>query len=518
MKHIYPVHSIDQARAYEASVLEGDPGRTEAAMESAGTAIGMALLEDYLELRDWPEDARILILAGKGLNTGDALVACEAILNYLPRLQLTLVMTADEAALNPLTKTVFDRIKASLGDAFEAVSASDFLAAAPAPVDVVIDGLFGLGFRPPLPAEVSALLEQINGRSDIDLRVSIDLPSGLDSSSADPNTFVADFTYIPGVAKQPCFERGNSAVVGRVRFLELEVFSDQPAEGKEWFVASPNIFKSINRIRPAASDKRHYGHVLVFAGSSRLPGAAIMATQGALHAGAGLVTTFTPGRLFHYLVGSAPEAMWSQLPLKPDGSLDPEAVRVVSQFTDKASGLLVGPGLMVDRSSSFTICRIVRENPLPLVLDASALTQDVMAAVLGRPLNAGPVILTPHLGEYARILGLKEDPHDPAGFMAFCRKYRVITVLKGHPTLVCDGERIISVPTGGPVLARGGSGDILAGMLLTQLAQNPDNPLEAALATVAWHGAAGDSLARQCGSIAVKTTGLLPHLSRALRS
>jgi NAD(P)H-hydrate epimerase len=385
-------------------------------------------------------------------------------------------------------------------------------------VDVVIDGLYGLGFQPPLRPEAAALLKQVNARTDIDFRVSIDLPSGLDAASADPDTFVADFTYIPGVAKKPCFEISNSAHVGRVRFLELDVFSGQPEEGHEWFVASPNAFKRINRIRPTASDKRSYGHVLVVAGSSRLPGAAVMATKGALQAGAGLVTTFTPGRLFHYLIGSAPEAMWAQLPLKTDGTLDPEAVRVVSQFTDKASGLLIGPGLMMDRSSSFTICRIVRENPLPLVLDASALTQDVMAAVLGRPLNAGPVVLTPHRGEYARILGLKEDPHDAAGFMAFCRKYRAITVLKGHPTLVCDGERIISVPTGGPVLARGGSGDILAGMLLTQLAQNPERPLEAVLATVSWHGTAGDSLARQCGSIAVKTTDLLPHLSRALRS
>ena len=243
-----------------------------------------------------------------------------------------------------------------------------------------------------------------------------------------------------------------------------------------------------------------------------------MATQGALHAGIGLATVFTPGRFYHYIAGSVPEAMWCPVPLKADGTLDPDAVRSVSQYTDKATSLLIGPGLQMDRSTSFTICRIVRENPLPLVLDASALTQDVMAAILGRSLDAGPVVLTPHPGEYARILGPKEDTADPSILMSFCRKYRVIVVLKGHPTRVCDGHRIMSVCTGGPVLARGGSGDILAGMLMAQLGQNHESPLETVLSTVSWHGAAGDSLARQRGSVAVTTTDLLPHLSVALRS
>lgn len=518
MNMIYPQLSMDAARSYESAVLEGDSSRTAAAMESAGTAIGMALLEDYLELSDWSESARIVILGGKGLNTGDALVACEAILNYLPRMQVCLVSTVEESELNPLAGEVLARVKASLGDAFQVISAADYLAGPPVPADVVIDGIHGLGFRPPLQAEVAGLLQHMNARRDVGCRVSIDLPSGLSAEGAEPQTFVADFTYIPGVAKRPCFENANARFTGRVRFLELDMFSDQPTGDCIHFVASSNAHKAINGIRPSSSDKRSYGHGLVLAGSAYMPGAAVMATRGALNAGIGLATVFTPGRFYHYIAGAVPEAMWCPVPLKTDGTLDPEAVRIISQHTDKATALLIGPGLQMDRSTSFVICRIVRENPLPAVLDASALTQDVMAAILGRSLEAGSVVLTPHAGEYARILGPKEDVSDPATLMSFCRKYRVIVVLKGHPTTVCDGHRIITISTGGPVLARGGSGDILSGMLLAQLGQHPSSPLEAVVSTVTWHGAAGDSLARQRGSIAVTTTDLLPHLSQALRS
>jgi hydroxyethylthiazole kinase-like uncharacterized protein yjeF len=518
MSPIYPIYQISSAREYEASVLQEDSARTAAAMASAGRAIGEAIHADFREQGEWPDTPRVLVLAGKGLNAGDAFIACSTLLKRLPGLKVTVVATADEADLNPLTANALSALRESPGVAFKSLSISAYLEAEPEPVDVVIDGLYGLGFKPPLREEPAALLKQVNARSDISLRAAVDIPSGI-GESADRDAFVADFTYIPGVAKEPCFDPENAAFCGRLRFLEIEPFLTQPSTDEQiQFVLSQNAHKSLNRYRPSVSDKRSFGHCLILAGSARMPGAAILATRGALQAGAGLVTTLTPANIATHLASAVPEAMWRPLPLTPDGGIDVEAVRNVSSLAAKAQAILIGPGMMLDRSTVYSICRIIRESPLAVVLDASALTQDVVAAVMGRPLTSGPVVITPHRGEYARILGMKEDPRDNDGLLAFTKKYRVTTVLKGSPTIICDGQQLIYAPVGGPVLARGGAGDILSGMILTLLAQDTSNPLGAVLKAVAWHGAAADSLARESGAVAVRTTQLLDHLSPSLRA
>jgi len=146
------------------------------------------------------------------------------------------------------------------------------------------------------------------------------------------------------------------------------------------------------------------------------------------------------------------------------------------------------------------------------------LTQDTVGSVIGRPSFAGPVILTPHLGEFARLSSVAAANVRKEHLVEFSRKYRAITVLKGSPTRISDGERCIDVPVGGPVLARGGSGDILAGMMTTLLAQRPEDPLSAAIQAVSWHGAAANALAQDRGAIAVRTTEMLPYLSSTLRA
>jgi NAD(P)H-hydrate epimerase len=514
----YPIFSLDEARAFEASILQADPARTAEAMENAGRAIGSALLKDYTELRPWPKDPRVHVLAGKGLNTGDALIACEEIHRAIPGIQVTLVLTAPADEFNPVVSVVLERLRKLLGDRLHEMDPAAYLAAGPQPVDVVVDGLYGHGFRPPLRPEVAGLLKEVNSHKDIGVRASVDLPSGM-ADATDPATFVADFTYIPGVAKAPCFEEANKAFTGRLRFLEIEPFlNPTDAGGKDRFVASPSAFKALNRIRPAASDKRDYGHCLIIAGSPGMAGAAQMATLGALQAGAGLVTTFAPSGVARYLRSVVPEAMWRSVPLTPEGSLDSDLVHMVGQLAPKANALLIGPGLVLDRGTTFLLSRIVRETSLPVVLDASALVPGIISAALSRPDGAGPVILTPHAGELARIQGVETAGTTHGELLQFSKRFPVVTLVKGSPNVVCDSGRLVYVPAGGPVLARGGSGDILSGMLAALLARDPSDAAAAAVAAAAWHGAAADCLAREHGAVAVRTTELLPRLASALRA
>ena len=489
-------------------------------MKAAGCAIGASLLRDYLEFGPWPKQPRILVLAGKGHNTGDALVACKRLGEDLPGLRVTLLFTTGRENWSELTAACGRELEEALGDRLHTSSLEEWSNGDGTAVDfdVVIDGLYGLGFKPPLPDAVAALFDALREAEGAPVRVAVDVPSGVGEETS-PRSFPADLTYIPGVAKEALFRPEAFAFAGRCRFLEIDPFRSQPAveEGPQPQLCALQAYRGRNRMRPARSDKRTFGHALVLAGSLQMPGAALMATKAALQAGAGLVTTLTPGTLAPQIAGHAPEAMWRPMHLSKEGGLDVDAVRILAKLAGDADSLLIGPGLILDRSTLFTICRIVREIQLPLVLDASALTQDVMTAVIARSTTAGPVVVTPHGGEFLRMNAFKEDAARRENVATFSERYCCTVVLKGHPTLIAEGRRTAISPFGGPVLARGGTGDLLSGVLVTLLGQHPENAFDAAVKAVTWHAAAGDALARDRGSCAVTTMEILPYLSAVLR-
>jgi len=483
MRAEYPILSIEAAKAYESSVLGDDAAKTEAAMVAAGEAIGEAVLKDFQILGSWPTEPRILVLAGKGLNAGDALVAARLMHESLSGVRIDLVLCEEASKLAaPAARSLSD-LEAVAGDSLQR---HDLSSGIPEVVktgffEVVLDGIYGMGFRAPLAEPVKELIQALNERpgEDILLRASIDLPSGL-GEEPDETVFRADFTYVPGVAKDLVFAVPNRPFVGRVRFLPLAVFSEQPAEAGP-MVVTPAVLNRFRGLRPAQSDKRSLGHVISVVGSVNMPGAALMSSRAALHAGAGLLTAFTPINITTRIAAAVPEAMWQQVPLNQDGGFDPEIVKMINLAAARANCLLIGPGLRMDRSTLFSVCRIVRENQIPLTIDASALREDVLSAVTARALDAGAVVMTPHRGEYQRLIGPKEDPDDLEGLKALAKRYRVIIALKGNPTIVTDGERLRYIPTGGPVLSRGGTGDILAGMVAALLARYPDKAFEAAV-------------------------------------
>ena len=169
--------------------------------------------------------------------------------------------------------------------------------------------------------------------------------------------------------------------------------------------------------------------------------------------------------------------------------------------------LLVHPGLGRQPETDALLCELVRNPAVPIVLDADALQPDVVGSALA------PLVLTPHAGEYARIGGGDDLP-------GFCSKSKAVVVLKGPITRICQGgpATVFYSPFGGPVLARGGSGDLLAGLIGGLLAQSPSEPLLAACRGAVWHGLAADALARSRGQTAVTSPQLLEFLPDVLRS
>ena len=502
--HTPSAHAIltcEQARAFEARFFGGDEAREWAAMQQAGAAVARAARRDFRELGEFPATARLLVLVGKGHNGGDALLAAHEILATHPAATAEIVFVYGARALRPLAQRAWQQLQTAMPSRVAVRTPAELAGA----YTVSLDGVFGFQFRPPLDATARAALHAANALP-VRMRVAVDLPSGLDEADA----FRADFTYATGIVKTPALACAHS---GRVRYLDLGFpLNAEPAAER---VLTADTLAPLAGWRPASSDKRTFGHVLLLGGSRSYPGAILMATLAALRAGAGLVTACVPESLVPAYAARAPEAMWVGWPETPDGNLALEGLHLLRERLPRVSALVIGPGLGREPETQALVAEIVKLSPVPLVLDADALQPELVR------LGTAPRILTPHAGEYARIAGTAE-------LSAACRELKAVIVAKGPVTRIGHGETVWHSLAGGPVLARGGSGDLLAGLiggLLAQAAAGSDGENAsvlpalrwAACAGALWHGRAADALARAQGQTSVQLTALLDHLPEALR-
>jgi len=309
------------------------------------------------------------------------------------------------------------------------------------------------------------------------------------------------------------------AECGRVRTIDLGFFVTP--EGAEVdaseMVLNDCVLDPLRKLRPAAVDKRTFGHIFIVGGSAFMPGALLMAVQAAVRSGVGLVTAFAPASVAATLAAQVPEAMWVPWPETANGTLNPRAMPLLLDRIDQATAVLVGPGMGKDRNTEMVVQDIVKLVALPVLLDADALRIRVLELVLKRKPEMGPVILTPHMGEFMRIAKLEKPDYSNETLKTFCKSYRVMTVLKSAHTRLCDGEDIWYNVCGGPVLSRGGSGDLLAGLIGGMIAQDHAGAQTSAARGIVLHGLAAQRLARAHGQVAVHTTLLLDYLPSVLR-
>jgi NAD(P)H-hydrate epimerase len=348
-------------------------------------------------------------------------------------------------------------------------------------------------------------------------------------------TFRADFTYATGSVKAPLLDPRNREAVGRLRYLDLGFFGQvervsdvaPPKRGSvvpnalDWVLKS-SVLAPLAALRASQSDKRTFGHLFLVGGSRGYPGAVLMCARAALRSGVGLVTAFVPESLVPAFAACAPEAIWVGWPEAPGGGLALAGLPLLRARLERATALVVGPGLGSEGETLALAGEIVKLREIPVVLDADALQASILGAAKGRR-----VICLPHAGEFQRLAGGREATS--TGLRAVAHETGATIVLKGPVTRIASAEsplerggREAGVCAyhsffGGPVLARGGSGDLLAGLVGGLLAQAPDDPLVAACRGVVWHGLAADLLARDRGQVAVQATQLLDYLPAALR-
>ena len=373
---------------------------------------------------------------------------------------------------------------------------------------LVIDGILGLGATPPpRPAEAGMISWVSQQKRGADLYVALDLPSGLDPAdgSAPGPVFPADLTLALGSVKAGCLRDSALPFVGQLRATPVDFGTPAPNSSLDFF--RPQDAWQILRSRSANLHKHSAGIVHLWAGSVEYPGAASLSASGALRSGAGYVRLFTDLSVAESLSPHLPELLLHRL--SPGSAPEPGI------FLQNASALVVGPGLSAGEALETFLSQLLPKIKAPIVLDAGAL--DILTR---RPeilvTASSPILITPHTGELARLLGHPlEDRADAA--REWLEKFPATLLLaKGPHTLVAaSGHPYSFNGSGGPAQATAGMGDLLAGILGGLLAAGYP-PFDAARLAASWHGVASDMALEQGGPITL-ATDLLPALPASWR-
>lgn len=265
--------------------------------------------------------------------------------------------------------------------------------------------------------------------------------------------------------------------------------------------------------RKADSHKGNYGKVLLLCGSMGFTGAAALAAMGALRSGAGLVYLGVPESIYAIEATKLTEAIVFPLP-EEDGKLSDDAIPVIQKYLQTMDAVLIGCGLGISTGTMAVLDAVLREFKGPVVVDADGITMLSSCSELVKNRHY-PTILTPHEGEFRR-LNIATEEERLTGAMIAAKELGCILLRKGHETVITDGMDYYINPTGNPGMAVGGSGDVLAGILVSLLGQGMA-PLKAA-ACAAWlHGAAGDKCAEKMGQYGMLPTDMLAELPYLLK-
>ena len=489
-----PVLSCAEAAAAEAAFLDGSAALSWQLMNRAARGVG----DEALALLGRKPD-RILVLAGKGNNGADAFLAAL----HCARAGTEIVAVfAEGGPARPQAQRAWAMRKK--GVRIGIVAAANLRQLAAHEFDLIFDGILGQGFRAPLSAELRRFLRDSDTLRG--LRIAVDLPSGLGDDATGP-AFRADLTVSIGCLKRPLLSPKAAQFVGRLRVLDIGL----PLGETEEACVTAESLALLRKPRRARSDKRHQGRILIIGGSERMPGAVLMNTASALRSGAALVTTCLPESVRAKAAVAYPEAMWRGMRTGKDGAIAATNLKEIRLLIADKDAILVGSGM--GEKAGGLIRAIAAAVTGALVLDADALRPTVIAAAK----HAAVRVLLPHAGEFKRLSGRTASV---AAARAYARRTKTIVVLKGPLTCVTDGLRVLHIPFGGPVLARGGSGDLLAGIVTSVVARRAElglSAFDAVVLATTWHARAADWLRDNHGEEAVRTTELLAGLSPVLR-
>lgn len=430
-------------------------------------------------------ERKILLLCGGGLNGADGMA-----------LALLLAKSGAGARIFITSDVLCDTADALASDCKAAGIAADGITGE---YDIIIDAVFGIGFHGELPQEISKLFEKINSMNG--LKIALDVPSGVtaDNAAAAENAFNAAAT-VAICAKKPCHVfYPAKALCGTVAVCDIKLGSSVMSCTDAYiFELEKSDINRLLRKRDPSGFKGTFGKAGLVVGSRRYRGAAVMATKAALKSGAGIVCAYIPEDIYPAFCSDCMSAV--VMPLKSkNGGIDEKDI--VSKL-EGCSAVLCGSGLGLTDGAGRAVTQIAKSQ-LPAVFDGDALTLISENTELLR--RTAPTVITPHMGEFARLCNKTVDEIRAQRItlaLKFVKDYGLTLVLKDSVTVIAlpDGRVfVMSNPT--TALAKGGSGDVLAGMICSFLAQHY-LPQDAALIAVALHNACGHEAESRLGAYA----------------
>jgi NAD(P)H-hydrate epimerase len=499
-------------------------------MENAGKSVADFVLHQ-ISLRFQSPVRSIVVLCGKGNNGGDGFVAARYLRQEIRHTFVVLFGSPAElkgdAALN------FQRWRESGGEALIVDDESPLQTAWQriADADVIVDALLGTGLRGAATGLIAKGINDLNSLSRNATAaipatiVAVDIPSGMssDGERAEGPVVRTHHTVTFTAPKIGQLISNDASCCGSLNIKAIgspPSLIDEVGKGN-LRCAGPDEFAKLPLIRPTDSNKGLYGHILVVAGSAGKSGAAVLAGTGALKAGAGLVTIASPGIMQSIVASNQPEYMTEALPTLADGSIAIEnlADAAFAKIVKGKTVLAVGPGLGQEPGTQKFIRTLVQSTMLPTILDADGLNAFASNGDELRERKSQFLVVTPHPGEMARLLGIatKDVQKDRVRVaIESAKRWNAYVLLKGFHTVLAspDGQIFVNT-TGNPGLAKGGSGDVLTGILAALTGQFGTEDWLRVLALGAWlHGRAADTLiedADPSGILASDVARALPY-------
>jgi len=485
-------------------------------MENAGLQAVLEMERSFPRLRA----SRVAVVCGKGNNGGDGLVVARHLFGRETAIDIFLLAKRGDVQGDAATNL---EIAARMGLPIHEVRTPQDLQAGLEVIrraDVIVDAMLGTGTTGAATGLIAEAIDLINqaGRPI----VALDVPSGVSSDEGHlPGPSInATLTITFGLPKRGVILFPAASRAGRVVIVDIGLprqLLDDPnlevslLEREEVAAAFPS--------RDPNAHKGTYGHVLVLAGSPGKTGAAAMCALSALRIGAGLVTLGLPESLNNMMEAKLTEVMTEGLPETADRTLALASLEEVQNLIRGKRALAIGPGLSTHPETAEVVRELIGTVSVPMVVDADGINALApQSDALGKA--AGPLILTPHPGELARLLNMsrEEVAHNRIPIaQKVATSFGLHLVLKGGRTLVVDPEGRVAINmTGNPGMATGGTGDILTGLIAGLLAQGV-TPGLAAKAGVYLHGLAGDLAAEAVGQEAMLASDLMAQIPEAIR-
>ena len=506
-----------EMRELDRAAIEGRKIPSLRLMENAGNAVAREIERRFGSLRG----KTVTIVSGKGQNGGDGLVVARLLRQKGCKARVAL-LTAPSALKGDAAANLkrFQRA----GGRCHAIETDANLTAVLGPLlqtsDLLVDAIFGTGLNAPVKGVAASAIDLMNASSRP--IVAIDLPSGLDADTGTVlgTAVTATLTVTLARPKRGLYLGVGPNYAGVICVADIGIPADLIATAKiPVTLLDAASIRSLLPIRNRTAHKGTFGHAGLIAGSAGKTGAAAMAAMAALRIGAGLVTVATPRSVSDVLEAKLLEAMTFPAPETEARTLSKQALESLRAFAADKTALAIGPGIGTHPDTQTLVHNLLVEVNKPMVLDADGI--NALAGhreMLSRA--GGPLILTPHPGEMARLLEITsaEVQRDRLGVAArLAREQNVCVVLKGAGTIVAGPDGRLAVnSTGNPGMATAGTGDVLTGIITGLLVQGL-SAWDAACAGVYLHGLAGDLAASEQSEIGLIAGDVIQAIPWALQ-